>query len=65
MRKDLESRIKQLEKKLKKGDGVLLVDAVPGGYQLPNGETVKSLDTLKSQYSIIIIDDLTENTESE
>lgn len=65
MKNDTLTRLKRLEDAIKSGSGVLIVDAVPGGYRLPSGETIKYLDTLRNQYSVIIIDDLTENTESE
>lgn len=61
MKSDTLTRLKRLEYAIKAGSGVLIVDAVPGGYRLPNGETVKYLDALRNQYSVIIIDDLTES----
>lgn len=61
MKSDTLTRLKRLEDAIKAGSGVLIVDAVPGGYCLPNGETVKYLDALRNQYSVIIIDDLTES----
>lgn len=61
MKGDIATRLKRLEEALKQGDGVIIVEAVPGGYRLPNGDTVKYLDALRNQYSVIIIDDLTES----
>ena len=61
MKSDTLTRLKRLEDAIKAGSGVLIVDAVPGGYRLPNWETVKYLDALRNQYSVIIIDDLTES----
>ena len=61
MKSDTLTRLKRLEDAIKAGSGVLIVDAVPGGYRLPNGETVNYLDALRNQYSVIIIDDLTES----
>lgn len=61
VKSDTLTRLKRLEDAIKAGSGVLIVDAVPGGYRLPNGETVKYLDALRNQYSVIIIDDLTES----
>lgn len=65
MKSDTITRLKRLEDAIKSGSGVLIVDAVPGGYRLPSGKTIKYLDPLRNQYGVIIIDDLTENTESE
>lgn len=61
MKSDTLTRLKRLEDAIKAGSGVLIVDAVHGGYRLPNGETVKYLDALRNQYSVIVIDDLTES----
>ena len=61
MKSDTLTRLKRLEDAIKAGSGVLIVDAVPGGYRLSNGETVKYLDALRNQYSVIVIDDLTES----
>lgn len=58
MRRNFEDRLKALEDVLKKGDGVIIVDTIPGGYRLPSGETVKNLEALQGKYSVIIIDDL-------
>lgn len=58
MKRNFEERLKALEDALKKSNGVTIVDVVPGGYRLPNGETVKNLEALKGKYSVIIIDDL-------
>lgn len=43
MKSDTLTRLKRLEDAIKAGSGVLIVDAVPGGYRLPNGETVNYL----------------------
>lgn len=51
-------RLKRLEDALKQGDGVIIVESIPGGYRLPNGDTVKTVEALKSKYGVIIIDDL-------
>lgn len=58
MKRDFEARLKLLEERLKNRDGVILVEQVPGGYLLPNGDAVKDLKALQGQYSVIIIDDL-------
>lgn len=58
MKGDVLTRLKRLEDALKQGDGVIIVEAVPGGYRLPNGDTVKTVEALKNKYSAIIIDDL-------
>ena len=58
MKSDTLTRLKRLEDAIKAGSGVLIVDAVPGGYRLPNGDTVKTVEALKNKYSVIIIDDL-------
>lgn len=58
MKSNIVARLKRLEDALKKGDGVIIVDAIPGGYKLPSGETLKSLEALQGKYSVIIIDDL-------
>ena len=58
MKGDIATRLKRLEEALKQGDGVIIVEAVPGGYRLPNGDTVKTVEALKDKYSVIIIDDL-------
>lgn len=58
MKGDIATRLKRLEESLKQGDGVIIVEAVPGGYRLPNGDTVKTVEALKNKYSVIIIDDL-------
>lgn len=58
MKGDIATRLKRLEEALKQGDGVIIVEAVPGGYRLPNGDAVKTVEALKSKYSVIIMDDL-------
>lgn len=58
MKGDIATRLKRLEESLKQVDGVIIVEAVPGGYRLPNGDTVKTVEALKNKYSVIIIDDL-------
>ena len=58
MKGDIAMRLKRLEEALKQGDGVIIVEAIPGGYRLPNGDTVKTVEALKSKYGVIIIDDL-------
>ena len=58
MKGDVLTRLKRLEEALKQGDGVIIVEAVPSGYRLPNGDTVKTVEALKNKYSVIIIDDL-------
>lgn len=58
MKGDVLTRLKRLEDALKHGDGVIIVEAVPGGYRLPNGDTVKTVEALKNKYSVIIMDDL-------
>lgn len=57
MKSDVLTRLKRLEDMLTKGDAVI-VDAVPGGFRMPNGETVKTIEALKDKYGVIIIDDL-------
>lgn len=57
MKRDFEARLKLLEERLKNRDGVILVEQMPGGYLLPNGDTVKDLKAPQGQYSVIIIDD--------
>ena len=52
MKGDVLTRLKRLEDALKQGDGVIIVEAVPGG------DTVKTVEALKSKYGVIIIDDL-------
>ena len=58
MKGDVLTRLKRLEDALKQGDGVIIVEAVPGGYRLPNGDNVKTVEAIKNKYSAIIIDDL-------
>ena len=58
MKGDIAMRLKRLEDALKQGDGVIIVESIPGGYRLPNGDTVKTVEALKSKYGVIIIDDL-------
>lgn len=61
MKNDTLTRLKRLEDAIKAGSGVLIVDVVRGGYRLPNGDTVKTIEALKDKYRVIIIDDLTES----
>lgn len=58
MKGDVLTRLKRLEDVLKQGDGVIIVESIPGGYRLPNGDTVKTVESLKIKYGVIIIDDL-------
>lgn len=58
MKGDVLTRLKRLEEALKQGDGVIIVEAVPGRYRLPNGDIVKTVEALKNKYGAIIIDDL-------
>lgn len=58
MKKDFTARLKALEDSLTAQDPVAIVEPVPGGYRLPNGDTVKTVEALKSKYSVIIMDDL-------
>lgn len=58
MKSNIQARLQQLEAKLRRGDGVILVDEVPGGYRLPDGNIVADLSNLHKQYNIIVIDDL-------
>ena len=43
---------------LKSKDGVLVVEQVEGGYELPNGEIVNDLAPLHKRYAVIIVDDV-------
>ena len=58
MKGDVLTRLKRLEEALKQGDGVIIVEAVPGGYRLPKGDIGKTVEALKNKYGAIIIDDL-------
>ena len=58
MKGDVLTRLKRLEEALKQSDGVIIVESIPGGYRLPNGDAVKTVEALKSKYGVIIIDDL-------
>ena len=40
------------------GDSVIILEVISGGYRLPNGDTVKTVEALKNKYGAIIIDDL-------
>lgn len=58
MKGDLQARLQRLEERLRRGDGVVVVNAHSGGYRLPNGRTVTDLGELRGKYDVIIIDDL-------
>ena len=58
MKDDVLARLKRLEDAVKQGNSAIILEAIPGGYRLPNGETVKTVETLKSKYGVIVIDDL-------
>lgn len=52
------NRLDTLERTLKRNDGVLIVEQVEGGYELPNGEIVKDIAPLHKRYAVIIVDDV-------
>ena len=43
---------------LKSKDGVLVVEQVEGGYELPSGEIVNDLAPLHKRYAVVIVDDV-------
>ncbi len=53
-----KNRLDALEQALKRKDGVLMVEQVEGGYELPNGEIVKDLAPLHKRYAVILVDDV-------
>lgn len=53
-----KARLDALERALKSKDGVLVVEQVEGGYELPSGEIVKDLAPLHKRYAVIIVDDV-------
>ena len=53
-----KNRLDALEQSLKRKDGVLVVEQVEGGYELPSGEIVKNLAPLHKRYAVIIVDDV-------
>lgn len=52
-----KARLDALERALKSKDGVLVVEQVEGGYELPGGEIVNDLAPLHKRYAVIIVDD--------
>lgn len=52
------ARLKTLEASQRFNNGAVIVEQVEGGYKLPNGETVQSLDQLHKHYGVIIVDDV-------
>lgn len=53
-----KNRLDALEQSLKRKDGVLVVEQVEGGYELPSGEIVNDLAPLHKRYAVIIVDDV-------
>ena len=58
MKCDILTRLRALEAAVMQGDSVIILEVIPGGYRLPNGDTVKTVEALKNKYGAIIIDDL-------
>ena len=53
-----KARLDALERALKSKDGVLVVEQVEDGYELPSGEIVEDLAPLHKRYAVIIVDDV-------
>ena len=53
-----KARLDALERALKSKDGVLVVEQVEGGYELPSGEIVNDLAPLHKRYAVVIVDDV-------
>ena len=53
-----KARLDALERALKSKDGVLVVEQVEGGYELPSGEIVNDLAPLHKHYAVVIVDDV-------
>lgn len=58
MKCDILTRLRALEAAVMQGNSVIILEVIPGGYRLPNGDTVKTVEALKNKYGAIIIDDL-------
>lgn len=58
MKCDILTRLRALEAAVMQGDSVIILEVISGGYRLPNGDTVKTVEALKNKYGAIIIDDL-------
>lgn len=52
------TRLKALEESQLFNNGAVIVEQVEGGYKLPGGETVSSLDQLHKRYDVVIVDDV-------
>lgn len=63
MKNNIQTRLQRLETQIRQGDGVIIVDEIPGGYRLSDGRTVADLADLHRQYGVIIIDDVPHDTQ--
>lgn len=53
-----QARLKALEESQRFHNGAVIVEQVEGGYKLPSGETVRTLEELHNRYNVVIVDDV-------
>lgn len=53
-----QARLKALEESQRFHNGAVIVEQVEGGYKLPSGKTVRTLEELHKRYNVVIVDDV-------